>query len=258
MQSRDAVHWILATDVDGTLTGDRESLDRLASRLRGLRADGKLFLVFSTGRRLSQVISGVAEEGLPEPDAVICQVGTEIYLPPYRDDSRPHEAWRRRLLAQYKREEALTFLEGIEGLQIQPPEYNTELKTSCYLDACPDPERAAAQIIHRAQRASDCYQVVWSSGRDLDILPAASGKGKAIEFLIELRALPAERVIVAGDSGNDATMFQHFHRGVVVSNAQPELLQVAKQRESNSIFLASLPYASGVEQGLEYYGVFAS
>lgn len=250
--------WILASDVDGTLTGDREALDRLANRLQRLRDDGKLFLIFSTGRRLSQVISGVADEGLPEPDAVICQVGTEIYLPPFREESHPLEQWRQRLLAQYKREEALLFLEGIEGLQLQPPEYNTELKTSCYLDRCPDPEQAAAEIIRRVQPVSDRYQVIWSSGRDLDILPAISGKGKAIEFLIELRPMSAERVIVAGDSGNDATMFQHFHRGVVVSNAQPELLQLAEKRECDSIFLASLPHASGVEEGLEHYGVFAS
>jgi len=83
------VSWILASDVDGTLTGDREALDRLANRLQRLRDDGKLFLIFSTGRRLSQVISGVADEGLPEPDAVICQVGTEIYLPPFREESHP-------------------------------------------------------------------------------------------------------------------------------------------------------------------------
>jgi hydroxymethylpyrimidine pyrophosphatase-like HAD family hydrolase len=141
---------------------------------------------------------------------------------------------------------------------LQPPEYNTELKTSCYLDACPDPEGAAAEIIRRSKAASDRYQVVWSSGRDLDILPAASGKGQAIEFLIELRALSADRVIVAGDSGNDAAMFQRFPRGVVVSNAQPELLQLAEQMDHDSVFLASLPHASGVEQGLEHYGVFAS
>lgn len=252
------MHWILASDVDGTLTGDRNALDRLATRLQKLRDDGKLFLIFSTGRRLTQVISGVADEGLPEPDAVICQVGTEIYLPPFQEESRPLEVWRQRLLAQYRREEALCYLEGIEGLQLQPPEFNTELKTSCYLDECPDPERAAREIIRRVRPVSDRYQVVWSSGRDLDILPEASGKGKAIAFLIELRTMPAERVIVAGDSGNDATMFQHFRRGVVVSNAQPELLQLASQMESDTICVASLPHASGVEEGLEHFGVFAS
>lgn len=250
--------WTLASDVDGTLVGDRSALDRLALRLRKMQERGELFLVYSTGRRLSQVISGVAEEGLPEPDAVICQVGTEIYLPPYKEDLHPLEAWRRQLLGQYRREEALVFLEGIEGLRLQPPEFNTELKTSCYLDMCPDPEAAAAEIRRRVEPVIDSYQVVWSSGRDLDILPAASGKGKAIQFLVETREISADRVVVAGDSGNDATMFQHFRRGVVVANAQAELLHMAGQMEPDRVYLARLPHAAGVEEGLEHYGVLPS
>jgi len=45
--------WTLASDVDGTLTGDRDALARLSSRLCELRTSGKLFLMLSTGRRLS-------------------------------------------------------------------------------------------------------------------------------------------------------------------------------------------------------------
>lgn len=250
--------WTLASDVDGTLVGDRPALDHLAQRLRKLQDAGQLFLIFSTGRRLSQVISGVSEEGLPEPDAVVCQVGTEIYSPPYREESRPLEAWRQHLLATYRREEALQFLKGIEGLELQPSEFNTELKTSCFLDKCPDPERAAEEIKKRVEPVSDRYQVVWSSGRDLDILPANSGKGKAIKFLIEQHELSADRVVVAGDTGNDATMFEHFQRGVVVANAQPELLQLAQQLDRDRAFVAASPYAAGVEEGLEHYGVFAA
>ncbi|MBN1589328.1 MAG: hypothetical protein JW888_07420 [Pirellulales bacterium] len=80
-------------------------------------------------------------------------------------------------MAQYSRDEALLFLEGIEGLVMQPDVYNTELKSSCFLDRYPDPEAAAAEIRRRVAPHTDRYQVIWSSGRDLDILPAASGKG---------------------------------------------------------------------------------
>jgi mannosylfructose-6-phosphate phosphatase len=249
------VKWTLASDVDGTLTGDREALDRLVPRLRRKRAAGALYLVVSTGRRLEQVIQGVADEGLPEPDAVICQVGTEIYLPPLGEQSAPMSAWRERLLARYSRGEAVAFLEGIEGLVMQPDVYNTELKTSCYLDQCPDPEGAAATIVQRVEPQADRYQVVWSSGRDLDILPAASGKGKAIRFLIEQQGLDAERVVVAGDTGNDASMFVEFDHGVVVANAQPELLQLARELGEGRVYCAGLPHAGGVEEGLEHYGV---
>jgi sucrose-6F-phosphate phosphohydrolase len=249
------VKWTVASDVDGTLTGDRKALDRLAARLHQKRAGGELYLIVSTGRRLEQVIEGVAEEGLPEPDAVICQVGTEVYLPPYAGHSKPMAAWRDRLLAEYSRDQALAFLEGIEGLVMQPDEYNTELKTSCYLDQCPDPEEAAATIRRRVRPHADRYQVVWSSSRDLDILPAASGKGKAIRFLVEQQKLDPARVVVAGDTGNDASMFREFDKGVVVANAKPELLELARGLGQSRVYCARQPYAAGVEEGLEHYGV---
>jgi hypothetical protein len=38
----------------------------------------------------------------------------------------------------------VSFLAGIDGLVMQPEVFNTELKTSCFLDGCPDPEAAVA------------------------------------------------------------------------------------------------------------------
>jgi sucrose-6F-phosphate phosphohydrolase len=247
--------WTLASDVDGTLTGDRASLDRLAARLEEKRAAGTLFLIICTGRRLEQVLQGLDEEGLPEPDAVIGQVGTEIYLPPLEPQTEPMAAWRERLLADYSRGQAVSFLDRVGGLVMQPDVFNTELKTSCYLDQCPDPEAAAEEIRRRVEPYADRYQVVWSSGRDLDILPAASGKGKAIRFLVTHLGLDPERVVVAGDTGNDASMFREFDRGVVVANAQPELLALAGAMGDGRVYRASQPYAAGVEEGLERYGV---
>lgn len=248
--------WTLASDVDGTLTGDRDSLDRLAARLGEMRSAGRLFLIVSTGRRLEQVLEGIADEGLPEPDAVVGQVGTEIYLPPLGVDTRPMAAWRDRLLSTYSRDEAVSFLEGTEGLVMQPDHFNTELKTSCYLDQCPDPEETAAAIRRRVKPQADRYQVVWSSGRDLDILPAASGKGKAIRFLVEKLGLAPQRVVVAGDTGNDVSMFEEFDKGIVVANAQPELVRVAESLGGGRVYRASQVHAAGVAEGLEHYGVF--
>ncbi len=246
---------IVASDIDGTLTGDRPALERLRERFAQKRAAGELYLVMSTGRRLEQVLDGIASEGLPEPDAIICQVGTEIYLPPLNEHTPPMPAWRERLLADYSREQALAFLAGIEGLVMQPGEYNTELKTSCYLDQCPDSEQAVADVRRRTAPHSGRYQVVWSSGRDLDILPAASGKGRAIRFLAAHQGLDPDRVVVAGDTGNDASMFREFTRGVCVANAQPELLAACRALGDGRVYFARQPYAAGVEEGLVYFGV---
>jgi sucrose-6F-phosphate phosphohydrolase len=241
--------------VDGTLTGDRAALDRLADQLDRKRTVGELYLIISTGRRLEQVVQGIREQGLPEPDAAICQVGTEIYLPPLAEQTEPVAAWRDRLSAGYCCQEARAFLEGIEGLVMQPEIYNTDLKTSCYLDQCLDPDEAVATIRGRIEPHADRYQAVWSSRRNLDILPAASGKGKAIRFLLDLQGLDPDRVVVAGDTNNDATMFEEFERGVVVANAQPELFELAFSLENDGVHFARRKYAAGVEEGLEFHGV---
>ena len=250
--------WTVASDIDGTLTGDRDALDRLAQRMARLRSAKALFLVLSTGRRLDQVISGVAEEGLPAPDAVLCQVGTEVYLSPITTDSEPLQAWRELLLQQFNREEAVAFFDGIEHAEMQPDRYNTELKVSYYLDSCNDPEGAADEIRRRVEPHDDRYQVVWSSGRDLDILPASSGKGKAIRFLVEHLGLPPDRVVVAGDTGNDATMLHEFDRGIVVGNAKPELIAVAESLGADRVYQARQDFAAGVEEGLEHFRILGN
>lgn len=246
---------VLASDIDNTLTGDPGSLDALAGRLSDLRARRRLVLLLVTGRRLEQVIGGWSDEGLPGADAVVSQVGTEIYLPPYGPDDEPLAEWDERLRRHYDRAEALSLLDGIEGLEMQPDRFNTPLKVSCYLDAAPDPDAAAEEVRRRVRRSDNGYQVVWSSGRDLDILPSAAGKGNAIRFLVERLDLLPEFVLVAGDSGNDMSMFDAFRRGIVVANAQPELRSYAAARSGDDLYVASRPYAAGVAEGLEHFGV---
>jgi sucrose-6F-phosphate phosphohydrolase len=248
--------WILATDIDRTLTGSPPALERLNQSLQKLRADSKLYLILSTGRRLEQILDGFKREGIPRGDAIISQVGTEIYLPPFTMDTHPLPEWDELLHHQFSRQKALDFIKDIEGLEIQPEVFNTSLKVSCYLDRAPNPDRAAGLIRQRIREAgaSGSYQVVWSSGKDLDIVPAAAGKGNAIRYLIAAIGLSGKNVIVAGDSGNDLSMFTEFSHGIIVSNAQPELKKFASSIHP-LIYFADEPYAAGVEQGLHHFGV---
>ena len=58
--------------------------------------------------------------------------------------------------------------------------------------------------------------------------------------------------IVAGDSGNDVSMFEgEVVRGVMVANAKSELLAVRR----DSHFVATANFAAGLVQGLHHYGV---
>ncbi len=247
--------WLWASDIDNTLTGDRPALDHLGKIIHEERSKGDLFFILCTGRRLEQVIDGQKTEGIPEADAVICQVGTEIYLAPFKEGMAPLKEWDELLRARYSRIKALEFLKDIEGLMMQPDKFNTDLKTSCYLDTTPDPEAAAQKIIEKVAPDNDSYRVIWSSGRDLDILPAKAGKGNAIQFLIEHLALGPDRTVVSGDSGNDSDMFRESFHGIAVGNARPELKEFLEKLSHNKTYLAKKEFAAGIEEGLHHFKI---
>jgi sucrose-6F-phosphate phosphohydrolase len=245
----------LASDIDNTLTGDVEALKRLGQQLATLRAQGRLALFLITGRTLAEVLNGFEQENIPQADAIITQVGTEIYLPPFSPDMTPLPEWDTHLRRQFSRQQAVAFLDGIEGAAMQPDHYNTPLKASFYLDQAPDPNHAAVLVQLRVAEAGDAYQVVWSSGKHLDILPAAAGKANAVHFLISHLDLAPERVVAAGDSGNDRSMLEELDYGIIVANAQPELKRLQADRPPTHLYFARQPFAAGVEEGLRHLGV---
>lgn len=250
--------WILASDIDNTLTGpDSKSLINLSKQISKLRKENKLFLILCTGRRLDQVIEGFENEYIPMADAIVTQVGTEIYLPPYKPDQKSLFEYDHLLKNQYKRSEALSLLEGFKQVIMQPKVFNTPYKLSVYLDKTSDPENIASEIKQRAvQKFSAKYQVVWSSSRDLDIIPTSAGKANAIKFVINYKKITSFlNVIVAGDSGNDASMFDSFDYGIVVGNAKEELKKhVVKTAKPNHYF-AKKNYAAGVHEGLKFFNI---
>ena len=110
-------------------------------------------------------------------------------------------------------------------------------------------EAYLARLRQALEAAGQSATVVYSSDRDLDVLPIRTHKGSAASFLADYWRIDRRCVVVAGDSGNDATMFYEGFRGVVVGNAKPELLAVAGPR----VYHASATHAAGVIEGLDYW-----
>ena len=65
----------------------------------------------------------------------------------------------------------------------------------------------------RLQQSRLNAQVVFSSGRDVDILPQNSNKGNATIYLQKRLAVSADKTLVCGDSGNDISLFDVNARG---------------------------------------------
>jgi hydroxymethylpyrimidine pyrophosphatase-like HAD family hydrolase len=83
------------------------------------------------------------------------------------------------------------------------------------------------------------------------VFPLEIGKGEVVHFLQRELTLEPARVVVAGDTGNDRTMFETGFQGIVPVNALAELKHAACQSWH---YHSSLPAARGVLAGLVHFG----
>jgi sucrose-6F-phosphate phosphohydrolase len=251
---------MLVSDIDGTLLEDGKPSAGLAT-LRILLAHHRdVRLVYATGRSYASTRALVRSGVLPAPEAIAAFVGTEVWLFPWE---RPEPSFARNLVGGWNKEAVLEAAADFPELRFQPEAYQTPFKVSFFLD---DPEvvsRLAGAISSRGVRA----RIIYSSDRDLDILPRRAGKRRAVEYLRRLWGVSQERVLTCGDSGNDLSQERVLTCGdsgndldmltdpafqsVAVGNSEDEIQNLPTV---GSLYTAHLPHAAGVLEGAEVYG----
>lgn len=228
--------------MDDTLLGDDHSLGELTTALHNTP---QIITAYNSSRPCASLWNTLSQKAglLPVPDYLIGAMGTEIQtgassfpLSPYA--KALHDGWNR---------SALLALCAELNLTAHPAEYQTALKASFDVPN----EATFTQLSERITASGLRAKLIFSSGRFVDIIPEAAGKGAAIHFLHQYLKIPAERVIVAGDSGNDLEMFTAGFSGIVVANADESL----KQMQGPNIYHAQKPYAAGVLEGLQHWGL---
>jgi len=231
---------VVVADVDGTLVGDDAALDRFAAWRAGM--DDGPRLVYASGRHLGSLRQLIETTALPEPDALITAVGTEIH----DAQARPWPGWVERFVG-WDADAVRRVLRRFSRLQPQPAANQTSLKASYDVEGLRGPERSA---IRRALAAAGLdARLVYSAGRHLDVLPAAAGKGNAASFAVGTWGIDAHEVMVFGDSGNDIDLFQRGFRGTLVANALPEILTAV----GRDVYVSPHPYAAGVLDGIRHW-----
>ncbi len=239
---------LLITDIDNTLIGEEESLRELLQLLAD--QDLRVGLGVATGRSLESARRILGKWRVPDPDVWMTSVGTEIH---YGSQLTHDGAWERHIDYRWNPEEIRATLAAIPGLKLQPSEHQRKHKISYF--AQPKKMPAVRDILRTLRQHQLAAKVVYSHEAYLDVLPVRASKGKALRHLAMKWDLAIDRILVAGDSGNDEEMLRGETLAVVVGNHSAEL---GKLRGQPNIYFASAPYASGIVEAIEHYRFFRS
>jgi sucrose-phosphate synthase len=235
---------MLVTDIDDTLLGNRDGLDRLLAWLEERR--GEVAFVVATGRTLASARAVLKKWGVPAPDVIVASVGTEIYYGPGHGGD---DAWTRHIAWHWRRDALIEALAGVPGLVPQPEANLGAFKISYNVGETNPPRMASIRQLLRARGLR--ARLVHSHGSYLDVLPVRASKGQAIRYLSYRWDVPLGNVLVAGDSGNDECMLRGDTLGVVVGNYSRELETL---RGRGNVYFAAGTHAAGILEGIEAYG----
>lgn len=232
---------LLATDLDGTFLGgstaDKTALYSLISNREDIQ------LVFVTGRGIRSVLTLLEDPALPKPEYIICDVGATVtHLASLASVEPVQSAIAKLWPGEHVRER----LKEVKGLLHQ--EAHQQYRCSYYYDDATDIDTA------RAVAGSLHCDLVLSAGKYLDILPKGVNKGNTLQQLLAVLALPHQQVLVAGDSMNDFSMYEMGFKGVVVGEAEPEL--VARTEGMPNVLQATRSGAGGILEAMEHYPEF--
>jgi sucrose-phosphate synthase len=239
---------ILVTDVDDTLTGDDEALEDLRQRLRE-GPDGVGFGI-ATGRSLTRALEILNDLDHPVPDLLITASGTALH---YGSRLIPDRSWERQIRYRWQPERVLRTLQDLPGLRLEQNVEQTHYRLRYLVEG--DAPAALSDVRKRLRQAGVQATPILDHERHIDVVPSRASPGLAIRFLCFKWNIPPDRLLVAGDSGNDADMLSGDTLGVVVGNHTPELDHL---RGRPRIYFAEGEHAWGVVEGMEHYDFLGS
>lgn len=262
---------ILATDLDGTLIpldGDPQNLADLKTLAGELEREGTT-LIFSTGRHFTSVAEAIGRFQLPQPDWLICDVGTSIYRRRRVGTFEIVESYQEhqdRIIKAMPIHVLRDQLEPIKGLRRQEQEKQGRFKLSFYVDSARLDE-LVGRVQEILEETDAPYSLIHSvdpfNGDGLiDLLPSTVSKAHALQWWVRHTGSNRDALVCAGDSGNDLAALTAGYRAILVANADRSVAKKAHEvhRESgwkNRLYLARERATSGVLEGCRWFGLGA-
>lgn len=233
---------LIVTDLDNTLTGDDDSLGEFSELIRSNEHIG---FGIATGRRLDSALALVEELGLPKPDLIDTDAGTQLH---YGENLTPDRSWQKSIGYAWRPDEIRSVLDPLPGFFPQTEVHQSEFKISYEID--PKISPSVSSIKKTLREAGLRARVVLSLGMYLDVIPVRGGSEFSMRHVLWKWGFAPEHVLVAGDSGNDAGMLLGRTLGVVVGNHSSELNRL---RNRPRVYFAEASHAAGILEGIRYY-----
>jgi len=265
---------ILATDLDRTLLPngswppDPDAIDLFNE----LTQRHEVLVVYVTGRNLDLAENAIREFGIRHPHVLIGDVGTSIRK--YDNGNwTPHAGWEahvKRTSPRWDAQAVRSAVTRVDGLAEQEREHCGPFKQSYYVDH--DRKEAVLKAVDELAKGKFDEVIIYSfdsqSGQGLlDFLPQSATKQTALEYVAEEYGVNKPDVVFCGDSGNDVFPLTAGFSGVLVRNADDQLVTSVKRaigaNPALSVYFAKGGfnglngyYTSGVIEGAYHYGVF--
>ncbi len=266
---------ILATDLDRTLlpNGRWKADSQAIDLFNELTLQHHVLVVYVTGRNLNLTEQAIRKFGIRYPDVLCGDVGTSIRR--YENGVwKLDEGWITHVEHASPRWNVKAIKDavaGIDGIREQESEHLNRFKQSYYVvhEKRDEVLRAVDERIKGRFDEVIVYSFDSQDGKGLlDFLPASATKQTALEYVAEEFGSRKEDVVFCGDSGNDIFPLTAGFSGVLVKNADEQLVEnVRKSLKENPdlrVYFAkggfrglSGYYTSGVIEGAYHYGVFS-
>lgn len=265
---------ILATDLDRTLlpNGSWESDPGAIELFNELTEKHGVLVVYVTGRNLELAEDAIKEFGVRYPDVLVGDVGTSIrkYESPEWTFDDGWVAHVKRSSPRWDARAIRDAVAGVDGIAEQEKEHLNQFKQSYYVDHERNKD-ILARIDGLVKGKFDEVIIYSFDSQDgkglLDFLPDSATKQTALEYVAEEFESEKKDVVFCGDSGNDIFPLTAGFSGVLVRNADEQLVENVKMAMAKDSGLRAYfakgnfkglngYYTSGVIEGAYHYGIF--